>query len=362
MTQPQLYCPAYPDAQLDPLAWHYNGEVLEIANMPPFDAAAINHEEWSLWRYAAMLPVRCTISLGEGMTPLTRIDLPDGAFHAKLDHLNPTGSYKDRGTTTLINYLAQFGVKEVVEESSGNAGSSVAAYASAAGMRARVFAPASAPEGKKRQIRLSAELVEVPGAKQNTTDACMQAAETATFASHAWNPYFIAGQMTCGWEIWEQLGRRAPDAIVTPVGHGGLFLGIWRAFLALQEAGLVDKLPRLIAAQSAGSDPMVRAFEQRLPEPVPLEPQKTVADGIIVPKPVRGRAVMRAIYDSGGAAFRVNNERILETQALLARKGVIVEPTSATAAAVLPDVRAHVGKPDAEIVVVMTGHGLKTLG
>lgn len=357
-----LYCPAYPDAPIDdPLAWHYSGKPLEIAALPPFDADAIIADEWSLWRYAAMLPVQRRFSLGEGMTPLVQVSLPDGAFHAKLDQLNPTGSYKDRGTTTLINYLAQFGVAEVVEESSGNAGSSVAAYASAAGMRARIYAPASAPEGKKRQIRLSAELVEVPGAKQNTTDACMEAAKTATFASHAWNPYFIAGQMTCGWEIWEQLGRRAPDAIITPVGHGGLFLGIWRAFLALKDAGLIDHLPRMIAAQSNGCDPMVSAYEHRLSAPLALEPRETVADGIIVPQPVRGAAVMAAIYDSGGAAFRADNDAILSTQTALFRGGLLVEPTSATAAAILPQAQAHLGG-GAEIVVVMTGHGLKTLG
>lgn len=359
---PHLYCPAYPDAVIDdPLAWHYNGEPLEIAEMPPFDADTINADEWSLWRYAAMLPVQRRLSLGEGMTAMTRVTLPTGTFHAKLDQLNPTGSYKDRGTTTLINYLAQFGVTDVVEESSGNAGSSVAAYASAAGMRARIYAPASAPEGKKRQIRLSAELVEVPGAKQNTTNACMEAAKTATFASHAWSPYFIAGQMTCGWEIWEQLGRRAPDAIITPVGHGGLFLGIWRAFLALKDAGLIENLPRMLAAQSEGCDPMVRAYEDRRSAPIPLEPSKTVADGIIVPQPVRGAAVMAAIYDSGGAAFRADNETILTTQGALFRKGLLIEPTSATAVAVLPQARAHLGS-DAQIVVVMTGNGLKTLG
>ncbi len=363
MPNPYLYCPAHPDAaDIDPLAWHYNGAVLELADLPPFDPGAIHRDEWTLWRYAALLPVQRRVALGEGMTPITRVHLPGyGSFTAKLDQLNPTGSYKDRGTTVLVNQLLAHDAQEVVEESSGNAGSSLAAYASAAGIRARIYAPEAAPQGKKRQIRLSAELVEVPGAKQNTTDACMAAAKTAVFASHAWSPYFIAGQMTCGWELWEQLGRRAPDAIVTPVGHGGLFLGIYRAFVQLHAAGLVSRVPRMIAAQSAGSDPFVQAWEQHLAAPVTLTPGKTVADGIIVPQPVRGQAVLEAIYASEGAALREDNDAILAAQTALARAGLLVEPTSATAAAVLPQVFAHLGTPAAEVVVVMTGHGLKTL-
>lgn len=360
MSSPQLIS-ANTGAAAEPLDWQdADGGPLEITGLPPFAPDAIRAQEWSLWRYAAMLPATRRFSLGEGMTPLVPAETPDGFLLAKLEYLNPTGSYKDRGTALLVNHLLAHGVTDAVEDSSGNAGASFAAYATAAGIRARIFAPASAPEAKKAQIRrFGAELVEVPGPRQATTDACLQAAAESVYASHAWNPFFIAGQMTCAWEIWEQMGRRAPDAILCPVGQGGLLLGLYRGFRTLEAAGLLDRFPRFYAAQSAGCDPVVRAFEQGLPEPAPVEPGESVADGIMVTQPVRGRAVMAAIYDSDGAAFRAGNGDIIQAQAMLAKRGLYAEPTSATAVAVLAAARAQMDSR-AEFVVPLTGHGLKS--
>lgn len=335
------------------------GGPLKLRQRPEFDESTVT-DEWSLWRYAALLPVQRRFSLGEGATPLVPARLPDGPVYAKLEYLNPTGSYKDRGTALLVNHLLAHGVSQVVEDSSGNAGASLAAYASASGIQARIFAPASAPAGKKRLIAACARLVEVDGLRSAATAACREAARSAVYASHAWSPLFIVGQMTCAWEIWEQLGRRAPDAVICPVGQGGLFLGLAEGFAALRRAGLIPQLPRLYAVQSAACDPVVRAWEAGRDEPAAVAEQPTIADGIVVSQPVRGPEILRALRQTGGLALRVDDAALQTAQAVLHQRGLLVEPTSAAAAVVLPTVHAHAGS-GAAVVMVLTGSGLKTL-
>lgn len=342
-----------------PLDWQSEGGRITIANVPPFDADAIVAHDWSLWRYGAMLPAEKRFSLGEGGTPLTRTEINGLPVYAKLEYLNPTGSFKDRGTAVIVNHLLAHGVTDVVEDSSGNAGASLAAYTSATGIHARIFAPASAPQGKKKLIAaFGAELVEIPGPRINTTEACLKAAETTVYATHAWSPFFLAGQMTCAWEIWEQLGRRAPDAIVCTVGHGGLFIGLARGFRALLDAGLIERMPRLFAVQSAACDPVVQAWERGLDVPEAVVQQPGVADGIAVTLPVHGAEILAAVRSTGGAALRVDDAAILTAQQLLHKRGLMVEPTSAVPAAALLLTKLT---PDATIVMPLTGNGLKTL-
>ncbi len=338
------------------------GGVLEIQHLPIFDVSLIDTDEWSLWRYRALLPIaERQVTLGEGMTPLTQHTINGMHFYAKLDYLNPTGSYKDRGVAVMMNHLQAQGVNRVVEDSSGNAGSSVAAYAGAAGLQAWIYVPAAAPESKKRQIGMSAKVVEVSATRQAVTDACIADVETggSVYASHAWSPFFVAGQMTAAWEIWEQMRWRAPDAILCPVGQGGFLLGFARGFAALHAAGLIKRMPRIFAVQAAASDPIVQAWEQGLDEPAPVIPQKTVADGIVIAKPVRGKAVMQALRDSDGGVVRVAETTILPARDVLARNGLFVEPTSATTFAALPDVLAQLAMDNPTVVLALTGHGLK---
>ncbi|MFC1961240.1 pyridoxal-phosphate dependent enzyme [Chloroflexota bacterium] len=359
-SQTTLFCPAC-NQTADPLDWRCPtcAGPLELTDLPPFDAAAIRDHEWSMWRYAAMLPTLRRFSLGEGMTPLVPTAVGDHQFLAKLDYLLPTSSYKDRGVALTLNYLLDQGVAEIVEDSSGNAGASTAAYAGGIGLKARIFVPATAPANKKQQIsHFGAELVEVEGSRADVTTACENAARTATYASHAWNPYFVAGQMTCAWEIWEQMGRRAPEAIAVPCGQGGLLLGLYEGFKKLLEAELIKQLPRLYAVQSDAYDGIVRAWEAGADEPESARNGDTIADGIRITKPVRGRAILTAIRESDGAALRVKDHSIRAAQAALARHGLFVEPTSATPAAALEAVQTHLGKK-AEIVVPLTGSGLK---
>ena len=352
------------NAEAGPLDWRCTacGGPIDFAEPVRFRADAIDEGDFSMWRYAAMLPVERRFTLGEGLTPLVSTPIDGMKVYAKLEYLNPTGSYKDRGTVTMINHLLAHGVETVVEDSSGNAGASVAAYSTASGIYARIFVPQTAAAGKKALIaRFGGELVEVPGPQHAKTEACMEAAKTTTYASHAWSPYFVLGQTTVAWEVWEQMRWRVPDVILSPVGHGGLFLGFARGFQALYEAGLIDRVPRMIAVQSAGCDPVVRAGGTRPAVPPPRTPPPPRPHRRIVATPLRGKEVMRAIRESNGAAIRVDNEAILDAQTRLAWHGLVVEPTSAAAAAALPEVRRLLG-PDVEIVMPLTGNGLKMLG
>ena len=358
-----LYCPNC-EHHPTPLDWRCEncGSALELRDLPPFDEGQIDAAAWSLWRYKAMLPVDHTFTLGAGMTPLIEATVDGVQVYAKCDHLNPSGSYKDRGTETLVNYLLSQGVTSVVEDSSGNAGSSMALYATGAGMRGRIFVPANAPEGKKRAIDMSAELIAVPGHRQEVTDACIAAAVDGTvYATHSWNPYFILGQQTLAWELWEQFGRTPPSAIVMPVGQGGLLLGVARGFRALLAAGLIGYLPRLYGIQPEACDPVVKGFEAGVTDPIPDTVAPSIADGTLVANPVRGAMVLAAIRESRGAAFRVKEGRIAPARKALAHAGFFVEPTSALTAAAVHDVIADMQENQVSgcPVLILTGHGLK---
>ena len=332
---------------------------LDLVDLPAFDPSSVHSDDFSLWRYRAMLPVERRFSLGEGLTPLVPVELDGAHFQAKLEYLNPTGSFKDRGTSTVLNHLAAHGVTQAIDNSSGNAGASLAAFAGIAGMSATVFVPAAtAVESKKRLIRsFGGEIIE----SYDYLADVYAAAEETTYASHAWSPYFVLGQQTAAWETWEQLGRRAPDAVATPVGHGGLFLGFYRGFHALHDAGLIEKLPRMIAVQSAGVDPVVRGWESGSRIPPQMAPGPSVADGILVDAPVRGAQILRALYDSEGFALRVDNAAIEAAQQSMHIRGFMIEATSAVTAAALAQIRERIGE-EAQLVIAFTGSGLKNLG
>ena len=344
-----------------PVEWRCKtcGGSLDLVDLPPFDLSSIDASDFSLWRYRAMLPVERRFSLGEGMTPLVPVELDGACFFAKLEYLNPTGSFKDRGTTTVLNHLAACGVSQVIDNSSGNAGASLAAFAAVGGMEATVYVPAATAVESKKQLTRSfgGAIIE----SENYLADVYAAAEETTYASHAWSPYFVLGQQTAAWETWEQLGRRAPDAVATPVGHGGLFLGFYRGFKALRDAGLIERVPRMIAVQSAGVDPVVRGWEAKSAQPPLIEPEPSVADGILVDQPVRGAQILQALVDTDGFALRVDNEAIVMTKERMRARGLMIETTSAVTAAALPQINERVGE-DAELVLAFTGSGLKDIG
>jgi threonine synthase len=278
-------------------------------------------------------------------------------LHVKCEHLNPTGSFKDRGTAVLISALSSAEVAEAVEDSSGNAGASFAAYAARAGIRARVFVPFSASGPKRSQIEAyGAELVLVEGPRSAASEAVRRAADRGVvYASHAYLPHGMAGVATIAYEIVEQLGC-APGALLAPVGHGGLLVGVHRGFDALLCAGAIAALPRMIGVQARACAPVWAAYTSGGPGLSLVLEGETRAEGIRVRFPVRGDAVLAAVEASAGTMVAVSEEELLHAWEVLGRAGLYVEPTSAvvwSAASLLLD-----ELPD-PAVAILTGSGFK---
>jgi threonine synthase len=321
----------------------------------------------SVWCYQEIMglyEVDKPLSLGAGQTPLVSMPWDKDAEEVffKLEYISPTGSFKDRGTEVEANYLAAVGIRDVVEDSSGNAGASLAAYAARTGLHAAIFAPDSASPAKLSQIEVyGADLRRIPGPRAEATRAALQAvAEGAVYASHAYNPAYLLGQKTFAWECWEQLGGHAPDALIIPVGQGGLLLGAWLGFRSMLKTGLIKQMPRLFAAQPELLAPIARAFNAGAEVVQEITPDgKSLAEGLAIVKPVRGHRILQALRESGGAGLTVSEDQIRKAYHDLAHHGLFAEPSSATAAAALPQVRQLVGEK-ATIVVALTGSGLKS--
>ena len=305
------------------------------------------------------------VSLGEGGTPCVEMAaigrlLGLSRLSAKLEIMNPTGSFKDRGTAVMMSAAREHGVTEVVEDSSGNAGASVSAYAARAGITAHIFAPAAAPEAKLQQIRVyGAETHLVEGSREATTEAALayQKSRGLVYASHNMSPYFIEGTKTFAYELSAQLP--AVRHIVMPVGNGSLFIGAWKGYRELTAAGAVADAPRFHAVQAASVIPIVATYigQRWSPDPV----SRTIAGGIAVADPPRLRQALRVLESTRGVAVAVADEATLRWQRLLAEKeGIYAEPTSAAAFAGLEELvgRGDIGA-DESVLVPVTGFGLK---
>lgn len=342
------------------------GGPLEWEHAAAFRRDLIDTTVPSLWRYAAALPVSPMhrISLGEGMTPLVTVELEGIGVQAKLDFLLPTGSFKDRGATVLLSHLRTLGVQQVIEDSSGNAAAAIAGYAARAGITCTVFAPATASAGKLVQAAAYGARVErISGSRDDVATAAMTAAAAApdaAYASHAWHPFFIEGVKTWAFEVWEQLGYRTPDNIIVPVGGGSMLLGAARAFAALRGSGEIARVPRLFVAQAAACAPVVAAWRARAADITPAERAPTLAEGIVIARPVRSREILTALRDSDGSAVAVGEDEIVAGLRLLARQGIYVEPTSAVAVAAGRQLIAS-GEiaPNQLTVILLSGSGLK---
>ncbi|GAB4475841.1 MAG: threonine synthase [Anaerolineae bacterium] len=352
-------------ADFDPAQFRCEcGGAWETVERADFDPALIDREDRSLWRYRQLLGLdfeQPAVRLGEGWTPLVALPFRGREVLCKLEYFGPTASFKDRGSAVMINTLIYQGVTHIAEDSSGNAGASIAAYAARAGIRAEIYVPAHASPAKQAQIAIyGAEVRPIDGPRVNAKLAALAARERGvTIAAHAYHPAFLLGQQTVGWELWEQTPR-LPDWYIVPVGQGLHLLGAWLAFRRLRAAGLIERLPRLVAVQAARLAPVVRAWEAGL-DAVPaveLPPIPSLAEGLAIAEPVRGRRILQALRESGGLALAVEEEAITAAQHDLARCGLFVEPTCATAAAALDAIYAQAA-PDEVIAVGLTGSGLK---
>ncbi|NIQ39573.1 MAG: pyridoxal-phosphate dependent enzyme [Proteobacteria bacterium] len=340
------------------------GAPREMIGLAPFAPDAVDPREPGLWRYRAMLPplpATGPVTLGEGFTPLISGIWEGLSVYWKLEYLNPTGAFKDRGTALVVNDMVSRKVDKVVEDSSGNAGASLAAYAARAGVQARIYVPEHASPAKKAQIAVyGAELVSVSGPRIEATRAAEEATtEGVVYASHVWHPLTLIGMTTIAWEVWEQLGGRAPDWFISPVGQGTLLLGAWRGFQTLAASGLIERLPRLVAAQAERCAPIAEAMCGGKEDVEGVPPRPTIAEGVAIVKPVRGRALLQALRESRGLTPVATEDDIVQAQKKLASVGLYVEPTSAAAVAVLPSIRRHISSGET-VVVALTGSGLKS--
>ncbi len=319
--------------------------------------------EASLWRYrnAFALGQPPRVSLGEGWTPLVERRWAGVKVRFKLESQMPTGSFKDRGTAVMLNHLIEVGVGAIHEDSSGNAGSSIATYAAAAGLPCRIYVPATAPRGKVVQIAASgAEVRAIPGTRQAVTEAALAALGESFYASHNWQPFFIEGTKTLAYELWEQLGFSLPDSILVPTGYGSNILGLERGFDELERRGEINRRPRLFAVQAANCAAFAAAWAADAEGYVPFASSPTAADGIATVKPVRTAQVLAALRRSRGGVVAVPEADIAPAVASLGRLGLFVEPTAATGAAALSLLlRDGTIRADETTVVVLTGHGLK---
>jgi len=355
----------YPLSSLD---WRCScGGLFELDNWPAFDPARFDSDRQDHWRYRRLLPLYQSwepVTLGEGGTALLDLEWQGRPVLFKMESMCPTGSFKDRGASVLVTALQGIGVRRVVEDSSGNAGASLAAYAARAGIECEICVPNTITGPKLAQMYVhGAEVIEIKGRREYAALAAWAAsAHGALYASHVFNPFFLAGIETLAYELWEQLGRRAPAAVVLPVGNGTLLLGVHRGFRRLQSAGLVERQPRLIAVQAEACPPIYQAFHdgRDTVELVTIAP--TAASGIAIGKPVRGGQILSAIRASSGTVLTVSEQEMSDARRELAARGLYVEDTSAAAAAALAQIPPRpAGTGDSEqTVVLLTGHGLKT--
>jgi threonine synthase len=349
---------------LDQPRWRAdNGNYLNLGHAPGLKRADIDRESYSVWRYAKgfLASARDAVSMGEGWTPLISRDWDGVRVLMKLEFMMPTGSFKDRGMTVMVSHLKSRGIDHLLEDSSGNAGASLSAYAAAAGMRCRILVPENASYPKIAQIAAcGAEVVTVRGSRQDVADAAMRMSQEIFYASHNWQPFFVEGTKTLAYELWEQLGFRAPDNVIVPLGYGSNILGCERGFAELVRNGEIGRMPRLFGVQAANCAPYYAAFTADVDHLVPTAVTSTVAEGIASSKPTRVREVLSAVRDSGGEIAAVSEEEIVAALGALARIGLYVEPTSAAAAAGLTQlIAASAIKRGETTVLVLTGTGLK---
>ncbi|MFJ1745273.1 threonine synthase [Streptomyces sp. NPDC088116] len=324
---------------------------------PPVPLASLPGRVPSLWRYEEALPLPAPplTSLGEGRTPLVRLT---PSVSAKLDFLMPTLSFKGRGAVLLAELALRLGPERVIADSSGNAGTAVAAYCARAGLPCTVYVPEATSPKKTEQIRAhGARLERVPGGREATALAARAAAGTpgTFYASHVHNPYFLHGTKTYVYELWEDLGGHLPEAIAVPVGNGTLLLGAALAIAELYGHGLIADRPALIAVQAEAVSPLATAFRAGADELVAAaDPAPTLAEGIAIPNPPRARQILRAVRESGGTFLTVTEDQLRAAQLDLAARGLFVESTGVACWAAVG------GWSDRSVVVPLCGAGAKT--
>ncbi|MGN8967163.1 threonine synthase [Intestinimonas sp. HCP28S3_D6] len=328
-----------------------------------------NHD-YSMWRYRPFLPVEedsPAPPLRVGWSPLYKADRLAGVMglktlYIKDDGQNPTASLKDRASAMAVVKAREAGADTIACSSTGNAASSLAGNAAAAGLATYIFVPSRAPKGKVAQLMIfGATVISVDGSYEDTFALSKAAIDRWGWYNRnaAINPYLSEGKKTVTFELMEQLHWQVPDYVALSVGDGCTIAGVWKGFMDLYETGFIDRLPKLISTQAEGCCPLNRALQTG--EPCSPMEENTLADSIAVGVPRNADKALNAVRESKGIAVNVSDEEILEAMRLLGRtQGVFGEPAGVTGTAgVKKALELGLIDPDATVVSIVTGNGLK---
>lgn len=329
-----------------------------------------NRAEQSMWRYMEYLPV-----LGRGRRPKLRVGwspfykadrlakvLGLKTLYVKDDGVNPTASLKDRASAMAVVKAEEAGAEIIACSSTGNAASSLAGNAAAAGFPTYIFVPSRAPKGKVSQLMVfGAHVISVKSSYEDTFKLSQEAIERYGWYNRnaAINPYLMEGKKTVALEIAEQLDWKMTDYVALSVGDGCTIAGVWKGFQDLYATGMIDRLPRLISVQAEGCCPLNRAIAENKPWE-PME-ENTLADSIAVGVPRNADKALNAIRESDGVVVNVSDDEILAAARLLGRTcGVFGEPAGVTGTAgVKKALELGLISPDSSVVSIVTGNGLK---
>jgi threonine synthase len=335
------------------------GGLFDIRSVPTLQPSDIDPTKpglWKYWKTFGLSHYPQDLFMGEGNTALVWDNIDGKKVGYKLEYQNATGSYKDRGSSVLTAHLLERNIQTVVEDSSGNAGASLAGYCARSGIHAKIYVPESASGPKRQQIeRYGAELVPVPGPRSEAAKQVLQAIQSdIPYASHAYLPFGMAGIETIAYELWEQCDGKVGSVIV-PVGHGSLLLGIMRGFNSLYLSGVLEELPMFFGVQAGNCAPVYLDFigKKRTSR---LLSNPTVAEGVRVSEPVRAAEIIKGIKKNNGKIIAVDEENILVSRNQLAKRGIYVEPTSAIVWSAFEVIKSEIPEP---VIMIMSGSGYK---
>jgi len=328
-----------------------------------FDNKRIRRPNKTVWRYAEFFPYvkeADIITLGEGWTPLVKLN---ENVHLKLESLNPTGSFKDRGSTALISAIWER-IKGtggyVSEDSSGNAGASMAAYAARAGLKAEIYVPENVSGPKFNQIQFyGAKVTRVAGSRSEVAEEAQQPRKGKCYVGHILHPLFRDGIRSLAYEIAEQFDWRLPERVYLPVSAGTLLLGLIIGFSHLVDSSVIDAMPKIVACQTRQVSPLYYSIKNL--SYTPPEKITSIADALVSTNPPLLNLMVKSLSEASGNAEIVDEEGIFDAFIELAKKGFFVEPSSAVAYAAYKKQMSNreVSKGE-KTAIILTGSGLKT--
>jgi len=300
-----------------------------------------------------MLPYTPERTRGEGSTPLVAEGSDRHLLLYKLEFLNPSGSFKDRGTALALYYAYKMGYSEVIEDTSGNTGISVTLYARLYDLKPYIVMPSNAPLGKKALVKSLGGIIIEAIDREDASLQVLKHVGDKYYVAHTWSYFYILGATTIAYEVFEEHG--VPDYIIVPIGSGGLFLGLAKGFSYMLELGIIDDLPVLVGVQGYSVQPVYRAWRGC----EEAGGDSSLADGIMVVNPPRLAEIVEYLKKTRGKVVLVDNNEVIQALKKLYSKGFIVEPTSATAYAAYLKIKDELDK--GTVLIPLTGSWLKML-